>query len=112
MAYLFFIQLMAHQSSMGFVPWVTDSATSTKSSLQREYFELIVQYNQLSDSEEELWTCICEDRAGWLQCPKHGLSTLGHQVKIEDIARDQNKLNRRINRIGANIARLTKQSPC
>lgn len=122
MGYLFFWQLMAHHSSMGFAPWIASSDLPTrKTCLQRENFGLYAELFNLSDEIKELQDCFRSNWPNRLQCPIHNLSDLGHTVKIEDTERKQRKLNRKIERNGMVIAKLTRpelsqpistQDPC
>ena len=107
---------------MGFAPWIASSDLPTrKSCLQRENFGLYAELFSLSDEIEKLQKCFRSNWTNQLQCPVHKLSDLGHTVKIEDNERKQRKLNRKIDRNGTAIAKLTQpelswpistQDPC
>lgn len=107
---------------MGFVPWIASSDLPTKKTcLQSENFGLYAELFSLTTEIEKLEKCLRSSWTNRLQCSVHKLSDLGHTVKIEDTERKQRKLNRKIDRNGTAIAKLTQpelswpistQDPC
>jgi|GEM_PF-6163498 len=117
MGYLFLIQLMAHHSSLAFVPWInsdpkasdttTEKVLAQKQLLRAKYDSSINEHVELSNRAAKLRECLCIKGTTWSRCTLHHYTYSEHELVLEMIKSRQKKIDRQTDRIGRHIARLT-----
>jgi hypothetical protein len=102
------VLLIAHGSSMGFNTWMP-THIPTIDELLAEKSAYIDAHVKLSNDKKPYRNCFDNWPKGQLFCELHELSTLGHTVEIQNLARQQKPLSRQIDRLNRGVLHLMKQ---